>query len=331
MILTKGTKEVLINDVTSAFQISFFKPDGANANKEVAATAADGTHIRIKGFGDFYLNTLAGSIVAQRARPELAGISSIDTAVAAQITVAGVSPAGPVTVVVRQRSSDPLPEYIGGDPGRYFKSRSYTFRVPANVTAAAFIALLNTEINNTTTLFPEADEPQELQISSSITAGRLDVTCTDSHVKLEISVDDLDGYSTTIVPVLKSVQRIANDEGRNLYRNLKGGRLQTEGTNSLYAVPGQLELAQVGGKYTSVSFAGTTSRPELSGHGAADSSVTTVDKFLVYIKEVAGNETAIADLVNFLARSAPAQTTITYSNQFLDSTTKALFLSNLAA
>ena len=329
MILTKGTKEALINDVSAAFQVSFLKPDATNPNKEVAATAADGTHLRIKGFGDFYLNTLAGSQLLQRARPEVIGISTIDAAVAAQITVSGANAAGPVSVQLRQRSSDPLAEYINGDPGRYFRTREYTFPVPANVTAAQFIALLSTEINTTATLFPEADEPIELQITSSITGTVLSVTCADSHVRLELKVDDLDGKSNATIPVFKSVQSTANDEGRNLYSNLKGGRLQTEGTNDPYSVPGPLELPLKGAKYTSIAFATLTARPELTGHSAADSQVITGNKFMVYFNEAAGNEQTIEDVANFLAR-ADASVSKTYSNQFTDGTTKALFLTNTA-
>ena len=327
MILTKGTKEALINDVSAAFQVSFFKPDATNANKEVAATAADGTHLRIKGFGDFYLSTLAGSQLLQRARPEVIGISTVDSAVAAQITVSGSNAAGPVSVLLRQRSSDPLPEYISGDPGRYFKQREYTFLVPANVTAAQFLALLNTEINTTATLFPEADEPIELQITSSITGTVLSVTCADSHVKLELKVDDLDGKSNTIITVFKSVQSTPNDEGRNLYRTLKGGRLQTEGTNDPYNVPGPLELPIKGFKYTSIAFATLTQRPDLTGHSAADSPVVTGNKFMAYFAETAANEATIQDVANFLAR-ADASVSKSYSNQFTDGTTKALFLTN---
>ena len=329
MILTKGTKEVLINDVSASFQVSFFKPDAANANKEVAATATDGTHLRIKGFGDFYLNTLTDSQLLQRARPEVLGVSSVDAAVAAQITVAGTNLAGPVSVLLRQTSSDPLPEYISGEPGRYFKQRTFTFNVPANVTAAQFLALLNTEINTTATLFPEADEPIELQVTSSITGTVLNVTCQDSHVKLDLRVDDLDGKSNTIITVLKSVQTVANDEGRNIYRILKGGRLQTEGTNAPYAVSGPLELPLRGARYTSIFFTTLTQRPDLTGHSAADSTVATRNKFMAYISESAANEATIQAVINFLAR-ADASVIKSYSNKFLDNTTKALFLSNTA-
>jgi len=405
MILTKGTKEALVNDVASAFQVSFLKPDAgaaaqtntsgaatsnstsvvitaayagvvgqvissvtagttipagtrvtaisadrltltlsaaatialssalsfaaiaAIAGKEVSATAADGTVLRIRGFGRFFLNSLAGTVVAQRAVAPVKGIYTVSAAVPAQITVTGTNTAGPVTVLVKQVSLSPLPEYISGEPGRWYKTRAYTFQVPVNVTATDLLTRLNTEIQNTQVLFPEADEPAELIITSSFAGGVLSLTSGDPSVSLEVSFNDLDARSIQVLTVLKAVSSAPSSEGVNNYLVLKGGRLQTAGTNDPYALPGQLELAEVNANYTSVSFATATARPDLSGQAAADQSVATSNKFLVYVKEGAANEAVIKDVVNFLSRSDAAVIKV-YGTQFGANKTKNQFLFN---
>lgn len=332
MILTKGTKELLINAAAN-FPFIFTKPDAGNPNKEAVATAADATKLRIKGFADsIFLASLTGSVLAQRAQNEVVGSISIDPAQASQILVSGTNVAGATaTIELEEKSIDPLPEYMT-NTDKYRRTRVYSLVLPAAATAAQVLSLLADQINGRAVLFPEADEPATSVISASLNAGVLTVTASDSHISLRLYVHHSDVATRAILPVFGSVVATPSYEGRSIYRTLKGGRLQTEGTNDAYAVPGPLELPQAGAKYTRVDFATVTARPELSNHGAADSGVSTVNKFGIYLKEGdAATEQAITDLITFLSR-ADAGVSKSYSDQNVSSnltgTTKAAFLAN---
>lgn len=334
MILTKGTKELLVNSAAS-FPFIFTKPgSGADSNKEVAATAADATHLRIRGYGDFFLAGISGSVLAQRAQGEVIGSFTVDASQASQITVAPNIPAGTtVTIELKLYSIDPLSEFMTNmDKGTYRRSQVYTLTLPAAATALQVLTLLAAQINSRGVTFPEADEPPVDVITASIAGNVLTLTPGDAHVSVRAYVDPSDVYTTPYITVLATQVATPSYAGRGLYRNLKGGRLQTEGTNDPYGVPGPLELAQPGAKYTRVDFATATARPDLTGPEVADSAPTTFNKFGVYIQESGGgNEQAIQDLVNFLSR-AGAGVSYFYSdvNQASNApgTTKALFISN---
>jgi len=336
MILTKGTKELLVN-AASSFPFIFTKPGaGVLASKEVPATAADATRLRINGFADsIFLNQLTGSILAQRAQNEVVGAYSIDSAQASQITVSGTNVAGATaTIELKEVSIDPLPEYMTNmDKGAYRRTRVFSIVLPANATAIQVLTLLAAEINNRAVLFPEADEPATSIITAAINGTVLTLSPSDSHIALRVYADQSDVYTKAIIPVLASVTTTASYEGRNVYRMLRGGRLQTEGTNDPYNVPGPLELPQAGAKYTRVDFATATPRPDLSGQAAADAAVATINRFGIYLKEGdTTTEQAIKDLVNYLSR-ADVSVVKTYSdvNQTSSAagTTQALFLSNV--
>ena len=332
MILTKSTKELLVN-FAADFPFTFVKPDATG--KEVAATAADATKLRIRGYADFIpVAGLTGSLLAQRAQLEVTTVISVDSAQAAQITTSGTNAAGAAaTIILKESSSDPLSEYMTNmDKNPYHRLRVYTIRLPLNATPAQVIGLIANEINSRAVLFPEADEPAASILTATVTAGVLSIAAADSHISLRLYVDSADTYTGAIIPVLASVVTTPSYEGRGLYRNLKGGRLQTEGTNDPYAIPGPLELPVRNGKYTRVDFATTTARPELSNHGAADASFSTINKFGIYFKEGdAANEQAIADLVNFLSRADVSVSKTYYDqNQATNTTgvTKTVFLAN---